>query len=65
MAPYTISYLGPDGDVLDRQVTWFDHDDHAIDTVGRGDHPHAILIHQDERLVADFPPLRPHRREAH
>ena len=63
MAPYAISYLGPDGDVVDRHVEWFQHDDHAIDTLGDSDYPHVIVVHQADRLVATFPPLHPNRRE--
>ena len=58
MAPYTISYLGPDGDLVDRRMAWFEHDDHAIDTVGNSDHPYEMQIHQIDRFVAGFPPLR-------
>lgn len=61
MAPYRVSYLGPAGDVVDRRVEWFENDDHAIDAVGNGDHPHAMVVHQADRLVAEFPPLRPQR----
>lgn len=56
MAPYVISYLGPLGETQDRTLDWFESDDHAIDSVGRSDHPHEILVHQGARLVARFPP---------
>jgi len=52
MAPYTISVIGPDGEVVDRRRQKFEHDDHAIDTVGRSEHPHEIQLHQGRRLVA-------------
>jgi hypothetical protein len=56
MAPYTVSFLGPAGDLLVEQVHWFEHDDHALDTIGRSSHPHEIEVRQGERLVARFPP---------
>jgi hypothetical protein len=40
-------------------VRWFDDDDHALDEIGRSDHPHEIFVHQGERLVARFPPWPP------
>lgn len=63
MAPYTVSFLGPNEEVLTEEVRWFEHDDHALDEIGRSDHAHAILVHQGERLVARFRPWprqRPH-----
>ncbi len=56
LAPYTISFLSADGAVLNEQVCWFAHDDHALDEVGRSEHPHAIVVRQGQRLVAEFPP---------
>ncbi|MFI4935531.1 MAG: hypothetical protein ACHP7N_12985 [Caulobacterales bacterium] len=59
MAPYTVSFLGPEREVLIQDVQWFAHDDHALDTIGRSSHPHEIEVRQGERLVARFPPWRP------
>lgn len=59
MAPYTVSFLGPDEEIVAQEVRWFEHDDNAIDEIGRSDHPHAIHVHQGERLVARFPPWPP------
>jgi len=56
VAPYTVSFLGPDDEVLAEEVRWFDHDDHALDEIGRSDHPHAVRVLQGQRLVAWFPP---------
>ena len=56
MTPYTIHFLGPDGETIASEERWFEHDDHALDTVGRSDHPHAMLVLEGERLVARFPP---------
>jgi len=57
MAPYTISFIGSDGTLVDRHERWFEHDDAAIDEAGKSDHAHEILVRQGERLVARFPPL--------
>ena len=56
MAPYTISYLGAAGELLQRQEQWFRNDDDALDTIGQSKHPHQILVYQQCRLVARFPP---------
>ena len=56
VASYTISYLGPTGELLERQEQWFRNDDHALDTIGQSNHPHQILVHHEGRLVARFPP---------
>jgi hypothetical protein len=56
LAPYTISFLSADRAVLNEEVRWFAHDDHALDEVGRSAHPHGIVVKQGERLVAEFPP---------
>ena len=61
VAPYTVSFLGPNEEVLAEEVHWFEHDDHALDEIGRSDHPHEIRVHQGERLVARFPPWPPQR----
>lgn len=58
MAPYTVNFLGPDKQVIAEDVQWFEHDDHALDTIGRSNHPHEISVRQGQRLVAIFPPLR-------
>jgi len=62
LAPYTVSFLGPNGDVVAEEVRWFEHDDHALDAVGRETHPHEIEVRQGERLVARAPPWPPKRR---
>ena len=64
MPRYTISLYGPDGDFIRRQPKHFDHDDHALDTVGWIEHPHAIEVHHGSRLVGRFLPviLPPGRR---
>ena len=56
MAAYIVSFLGPDNEVVSEDERWFEDDDHALDTVGRSNHPHEILVRQGERLVARFPP---------
>jgi hypothetical protein len=56
VAPYTISYLGAAGELLERREQCFRNDDHALDTVGQSKHPHQILVHHQGRLVARFPP---------
>jgi hypothetical protein len=63
MASYTIHFLGPDSGVVATDVRWFEHDDQALDAVGRSAHPHEILVRQGERLVARFPSWPPERRE--
>ena len=59
MSPYAITFLGEDGAPLGSEVRWFGHDDDAIDEVGSSDHPHVIVLHQGDRLVARFPPWPP------
>jgi hypothetical protein len=61
MVPYTFSFLSPAREVLVEEVQWFEDDDHALDTIGRSDHPHEIEVRQGERLVARFPPWPPKR----
>ena len=51
-----ISYLGAAGELVERQEQWFHHDGHALDTIGHGNHPNEIHVHQGARLVARFPP---------
>ena len=55
MTPYTIHLLGPDDETVASERRWFEHDDHALDTVGLSDHPDKIEVWQGERLVARFP----------
>ncbi len=61
MVPYTVSFLGPDEEVVTKEVRYFESDDHALDEIGRSDHPYAIQVHQGERIVARFPPWPPRR----
>lgn len=56
LSPYTISFLTADRAVINEEVRWFTHDDHALDEIGRSTHPYAILVKQGDRLVAEFPP---------
>jgi hypothetical protein len=56
MTPYAVSFLGPNDEVVHEEVRWFEHDDQALDDIGRSDHPHAILVRQGERLIARFRP---------
>jgi S-ribosylhomocysteine lyase LuxS involved in autoinducer biosynthesis len=62
MAPYTVSFMGPNEEVLAEEVRWFDYDDHALDEIGRSKHPHEIQVHQGDRMVARFPPWPSERR---
>jgi len=59
MSPYTVSFLGPAREVLVEEVQWFEHDDDALDMIGRSNHPHEIEVRQGQRLVARFPPWPP------
>jgi hypothetical protein len=62
VAPYTVSFLGPEQEVQAENVQWFEHEDHALDTIGRSRHPHEIVVHQGQQLVARFPPWPPRSR---
>lgn len=55
MTPYAIRLLGPGDETVASQERWFEHDDHALDTIGRSAHAHEIEVRQGERLVARFP----------
>lgn len=55
MAIYTVTFLGADGDVLERRTLECGCDDDAIDIVGESAHPYAIDIHEDERHVVRCP----------
>jgi len=61
VAPYTVSFLGAGNEVLAKEEHWFEHDDAALDAIGRSDHPHAIEVRQADRLVALFPAWPPTR----
>jgi len=61
MAPYNVTFLGPGREVLAEQQEWYEHDDHALDVIGRSDHPHEIEVRQGDRLVAVFPRWPPRR----
>lgn len=56
MAPYAISFLWPDDEVVAEEVRWFKHDDQALDEIGRSNHPHAIFVREGGCLVAQMPP---------
>ena len=62
MAPYVVSFLGPDREVLSEEVHWFENDDQALDTIGRSSHPHEIHVRERKRLVARFPTWTEWRR---
>ncbi len=62
MAPYAVSFMGPNKEILVEEVRWFAHDDDALDEIGRSKHPHEIQVRQGERMVARFPPWPPERQ---
>jgi hypothetical protein len=64
MVPYRIDLHGEDGVVIDVRQIFCAHDDEAIDRAGWIDHPYAMKLWQDERLVADFPPWKPEGSKA-
>jgi hypothetical protein len=59
VAPYRIHLLGKDGSIAGEHVVECWDDDQAIDLAGKSDHPHEMLVWQDDRLVARFPPWKP------
>ena len=64
MAPYRIELHDDRGAVMSEQHQMFEHDDAAIDHVGKIAHPHAMKVWQADRLVAHFPPVQPATRAA-
>jgi len=62
MSPYRIELYDADGVVVAERTELFEHDDDAIDHVGRIDHADALQIWQGPRLVAHFPTQRPRWR---
>jgi len=63
MTAYIIDLYDANGAVRETRAQGFPHDDAAIDSVGRIDHPHEIKVWQGGRLVAHFPALRLSRRD--
>ncbi len=59
MARYTVSFLGPDDEIVAEEGRWFDQDDDALDEVGRSDHPNAINLYCGLRMVAHVPAWPP------
>ncbi len=57
MVPYKIKLYRENGGLHAEETLDFPDDDAVIDHTGARHHPHAIEIWQDNRLVAEVPPL--------
>ena len=59
MESYRVCLFAADQSEPDQRIVAFPNDDAAIDHVGGLDHPYAMEVWQDQRLVARFPSRLP------